>query len=98
MIIDGNDLEKESLRELLAGNTERSHALEDEFLRQAKEQPGGGCSCPTRNCRWFGKCYECVTLHRGAGDHLPYCFHGVINERLQAALELTESKVVKKFT
>ena len=97
MIIDGNELEIESLKELKAGNVEKSHALEDEFIRQAKEQPRGGCSCYMLNCRWHGKCYECVLLHRGAGDHLPNCFHSLINERLQGVLNLTESKAVKAF-
>ena len=96
MVIDGNDLEKKSLEKLKAGNVADSRAAEDEFLRQAREQPDGGCSCPKNDCRWHGKCYECVMLHRGAADHIPTCFHDIVNKRLQGALDLTESIAQKR--
>jgi hypothetical protein len=96
-MVDNNELEIESLRELKAGNVEHSHALEDEFFRRIRELPQGACSCHMLDCRWHGKCWECVQLHRGAGDHLPNCFHGIVNKRLQNVLDLTESTVKKNF-
>ena len=95
MKVDNNELEMESLRELKAGNRERSEELEDEFLRQCAMLPQGSCSCFRTDCRWHGKCWECVHLHRGGGDHIPNCFHNLVNKRLQGTLNLTESKIVK---
>lgn len=95
MKVDGNELEIESLKELRAGNEQRSRELEDEFLGLCRQMPQGSCSCYMTDCRWHGKCWECVNLHRGAQDHLPNCFHILVNKRLQGLLDLTESKVVK---
>lgn len=89
MIIDHNPNEREALRLLALGKVEQSHAIEDDFLREAFR--AGHCTCPEKGCRWHGNCRACVVLHRGADDHLPYCMHEMINRRLSSVLRLTES-------
>ena len=50
------------------------------------------CSCP-EECPHHGKCRECVLIHRGHRDHLPYCLWDMVNERLYAAGRLTEGSL-----
>lgn len=50
------------------------------------------CSCP-ESCPHHGKCWECVLIHRGHRDHLPYCFWDMINERLYNLQRLTEGSL-----
>ena len=40
-----------------------------------------------------GKCFECVVIHRGHRDHLPYCFWSMVNESLYAAQRMTEGSL-----
>ena len=51
--------------------------------------PEDHCTCPG-NCKFHGKCVECVIIHRGHSDHLPHCFRNMVNERLEGLSELSE--------
>jgi hypothetical protein len=33
---------------------------------------------------------ECVTVHRGHGDHLPHCLHNMLNRKIAQLSGLTE--------
>jgi hypothetical protein len=33
---------------------------------------------------------SCVASHRGHGDHLPHCLHGIVNKKLEAISAVTE--------
>lgn len=50
------------------------------------------CNCPN-DCPHHGKCFECVVIHRGHRDHLPYCFWSIVNESLYAAQRMTEGSL-----
>ena len=50
-----------------------------EALQEIKDSGIDYCSCPEA-CPHHGKCWECVLIHRGHRDHLPYCFWDMINE------------------
>jgi len=51
------------------------------------------CSCK-QPYKHHGKCMECVVMHRAHRGHLPYCFHSMVNERLEKLSELTEHSFV----
>ena len=50
------------------------------------------CSCP-EDCPHHGKCRECVLIHRGHRDHLPYCMWDMVNECLYPLERLTEGSM-----
>lgn len=89
MQIDNNEMEKRAMELFKQGRGQEASALQDEFLAEVKRSGADHCSCPG-NCKWHGKCVECVTLHRGHGDHLPHCFYKMVNERLEGLMGLTE--------
>ena len=79
MKIDGNDLMKQEIQASRAGNEDESWRLKQEFLKQVRDN-GDHCSCPEA-CPHHGNCFECVTLHRGHQDHLPYCMWEMVNQK-----------------
>ena len=88
MKIDGNDLMKQEIQASRAGNEYESWRLKQEFLKQVRDN-GDHCSCPEA-CPHHGNCFECVTLHRGHQDHLPYCMWEMVNQKMEAVSQLTE--------
>jgi len=99
MIIDNNPKEKEALEAFCRGETALANKLQDEFLaefRESKERKEDHCSCK-QPCKHHGKCMECVVMHRAHRGHLPYCFHSMVNERLEKLSELTEHSFVKQI-
>ena len=95
-MIDKNKKEMEVLRLCLAGENEKGMKLQEEFLKEVEETVEDHCPCQEA-CPLHGNCQACVIVHRGHADHLPFCFHGLINERLEAVASLTEHKLTKKF-
>ncbi|MDL2233914.1 DUF6485 family protein [Ruminococcaceae bacterium OttesenSCG-928-L11] len=94
MKIDNNSIELEAIAMLRQGNDERGHQLEDEFIRQFHESKRNGedhCSCQVATCKHHGHCMDCVAIHRAHRDHLPNCFHDMVNEKYRDLLALTES-------
>ena len=92
--IDDHPLEHEELRLAREGKPEESWRVKQEFLKQARQLPDH-CSCP-EDCPHHGNCYECVILHRGHRDHLPYCMWDMVNERIQKLSLLTEDSYKKE--
>lgn len=75
MIIDNNPLGMEAVKASEAGDKEKAHELEAEFIRQFQEEfaaKGSHCSCK-EPCRWHGMCRECIAIHRAEGYQLPNC-------------------------
>jgi hypothetical protein len=93
-MIDKNPREKEAMEWFTRGDFARGNAIQNEFLREVKSSGMDHCSC-TADCRHHGNCVDCVVIHRGHQDHLPNCFHEMVNERLAALAGLTEHKAFK---
>ncbi|MGI6153014.1 MAG: LPS biosynthesis protein [Christensenellaceae bacterium] len=98
MQIDGNPKEKESLVVNRSGDKKLGMKMEDEFIAEVYESIQSGedhCTCPAA-CRHHGKCLDCVAIHRGHRDHLPYCFFDMVNERLAPLSDITEGTLTEK--
>ncbi len=54
------------------------------------------CPCPKTKCEWYGKCLECVTLHRYFKDHVPNCFQQFINDKIKAVAAIAEMDATEK--
>lgn len=70
------------------------YKIKMEALQEIKDSGIDYCSCPEA-CPHHGRCWECVMIHRGHRDHLPYCFWDMVNERLYAMQRLTEGSLMK---
>lgn len=92
MIIDGNESYKHVMEVYYSGDKQKGMEMDTDFINAVNASETDHCSCP-EPCRWHGKCRECVILHRGHRDHLPYCFHSMVNERLNGLAALTEGNV-----
>jgi hypothetical protein len=88
MKIDGNEMAIRQMALEREGRKQEGFDLKMEFLRQVQES-GDHCPCPEA-CPHHGNCFECVTIHRGHRDHLPYCFWDLINEKLHPLSLMTE--------
>lgn len=88
-MVDNHELEKRAMDCFRNGDAETGHRLQKEFLDEMKGSGEDLCSCK-KNCRYHGKCLDCVMLHRGHGEHLPECFRGILNRRIEALSALTE--------
>jgi len=89
MAIDNHPMELAAMELFRKGESKRASALQDDFLAAIKASGEDHCTCPSA-CKFHGKCVECVTLHRGHGDHLPHCFREMLNKRIQSLSELSE--------
>lgn len=94
MKIDNNDLEKEAMSNFTSGDIKKAQQLQNEFLEQVKKSGKDYCSC-TGNCKYHGKCVECVIIHRGHSEHLPNCFRDMVNKRIEELSSLTEHSFKK---
>lgn len=54
------------------------------------------CTCTRTSCEWYGRCKECVALHRYHKDHVPACFQSFINEKLKAVAAIGELYATEK--
>ncbi len=89
-MIDNNPLEIEAMACFKNGEKTKAQKLQREFLEQVKNSDEDSCSCKAK-CEYHGKCFECVIIHRGHGDHLPNCFRDMVNKRIQVLSGLTEN-------
>ena len=99
MKIDANEIEQQAMEACLAGDAQRGSALQDRFLEELKESMRAGedfCPCPAE-CSLHKNCVLCVQVHRGHGNHLPYCMHRIVNERIKGLSELTEHSIVDEI-
>ena len=88
-MIDDHPLEKKAMALFKNGDHAKARQLQAKFLEEVKDSVEDHCNCPIA-CKYHGSCIECVILHRGHGDHLPHCFHRMINKRIETISELTE--------
>lgn len=98
MIIDGNPKEKKAMEEFHKGNRAEGLKIQDEFVKDLRNamKTQDHCSC-TKACKFHGKCIECVAIHRAHEDHLPNCFHNMINKKIMNLSELTEHTITEDF-
>ena len=90
-------MEKRAMALFKEGRSAEASALQDKFLEKVMGSGEDLCSCPS-NCKFHGKCVECVMVHRGHRDHLPHCFRDMVNERIEGLSELTEHSCRPKST
>ena len=98
MQIDFNPRECEAMAAFKRGEQALGEAIQAEFIAQfkaLKKEQGDHCNCPA-DCDLHGNCVICVQVHRGHGDHLPYCMQAMVNRKLAALSELTEHSIVKE--
>ncbi len=88
-MIDDHPLECKAMQLFKRGEGKKASRLQDEFLKEVMDSGEDHCSCPG-NCKFHGKCVECVIIHRGHGDHLPHCFQTMVNRRIESLSALTE--------
>ena len=88
-MIDDHPLEIEAMALFRRGKSKEASELQDRFLAEVKASKEDHCPCPSA-CKFHGKCVQCVMIHRGHGDHLPYCFRVMLNRRLEALSALSE--------
>jgi len=88
-MVDDHPLEQKAMDLFRAGEGKIATKIQDEFLAEIKESGVDHCPCPSA-CKFHGKCVECVMIHRGHGDHLPYCFRDMVNRRLMVLSGLSE--------
>ena len=91
MQIDGNKRMKKAMGHFLKGETREAFRCIDGFLARVKASGEDHCSC-TVACKYHGNCVDCVLIHRGHEDHLPACFHEMVNRSLAAVCALTETR------
>ena len=97
MKIDDHPIEIEAMAAFRRGDGAAGQKLQEKFLEEFRESQKRGenfCSCPF-GCKYRGNCVECVVVHRGHGDHLPYCMHDMLNRRLKALSELSEHTMMQ---
>lgn len=74
------------------GDNAEGRRILTQFLKDVEDSGQDHCTCK-EPCKWHGKCKECVIQHRAGNDHLPKCFHDMINERIDALSALTEHSI-----
>ena len=88
-MIDHHPTECRAMALFKQGRGAEASALQDEFLQEVMASGEDHCNCPSA-CKFHGRCVECVTIHRGHGDHLPYCFSVMVRDRVGGQSELLE--------
>lgn len=95
MIIDGNQLEKEAMRQFHLGNKEEGFRIQEEYVSMFRSEYGNKDHCPcTKSCRYHGNCKECVAIHRAHREHVPNCMRSMLNEHFLELLKLTEKSLL----
>lgn len=98
MKIDGNEKETEALKQYNEGNVKEFHRLQDEFIKELREEYKDKDHCPcTSSCKYHGKCMECVAIHRAHLDHIPVCLRPLLNAKLKILSELTEHSIIDEL-
>ncbi|NCO41285.1 MAG: LPS biosynthesis protein [Armatimonadetes bacterium CG_4_10_14_3_um_filter_66_18] len=88
-MIDSHPREVEAMALFKEGRGGEARRLQEAFLEEVLTSGEDLCSCPS-DCKYPGKCVECVLVHRGHADHLPHCFRAMVNKRLAELSGLTE--------
>ena len=48
------------------------------------------CTCQNTYCEWYGKCRECIAMHRHYGKHVPACMQFILRDKIKALAETAE--------
>jgi len=99
MKIDNHPIEMEAMAAFRRGNGDEGNKLQDKFLEDFHESIKRGedyCPCMAV-CKHHGCCMNCVAIHRGHDDHLPYCMQAMLNRRLEKLSELSEHTVLEQM-
>ena len=98
MIIDGNELEKEAMRQFHLGNRPEGLRIQEEFASAFRTEYADKDHCPCKKvCRYHGNCKECVAIHRAHQEHVPNCFRPMINAKIKVLSELTEHTLANEI-
>lgn len=89
MTIDDHPKEIEAMKLFRQGKFAEASMLQDEFLADIRQSGIDHCTCPAE-CKFHGKCVQCVAIHRGHGDHLPHCMQNMVNRKIEQLSGLTE--------
>lgn len=89
VMVDNHELEMKAMELFKSGDARSARQLQEAFLEEIMNSGEDLCSCPG-NCRYHGKCVECVMIHRGHSDHVPHCFRNMVNKRIEGLSGLTE--------
>lgn len=98
MKIDNHPVECKAMELFLRGERIEGEAFQDNFVAELKEAISCGeqhCTCPKLSCKYHGNCLVCVAIHRGHGNHLPFCLQDMLNKRIHELSQLTEHSVLK---
>ena len=93
--IDFNPLECRAMDAFLKGNPADGSSIQKEFIEYVKSEVKAGkdyCSCQA-DCDLHGNCFVCVQVHRGHGNHLPFCMQAMLNKKLVSLSELSEHTI-----
>ena len=93
MTVDDNPMEIRAMELFKQGESARASKLQDEFHAEIRQSGLDHCNCPAA-CKFHGQCVECVTVHRGHGDHLPHCLQNMVNRKFAQLSGLTEHSFV----
>ena len=66
---------------------DEQYVIKMDALKEIADSGIDYCSCPSA-CPHHGKCWECVLIHRGHRDHLPYCFWDMVNEKIHEDISM----------
>lgn len=91
MKIEGNEIEKEAMRQFHLGNRQEGLRIQEEFAAKFREEYREKDHCPCQKaCRYHGNCKECVAIHRAHQEHVPNCMRPMLNNKIRQLSELTE--------
>lgn len=79
-MVDNHELERRAMELFKRGDAAAARRLQEQFLQEVMASGEDLCSCPAE-CDYHGRCFECVMIHRGHGDHLPYCLQDIVSEK-----------------
>ena len=94
--IDANPKMIECNQAYRDGNITEGRRLIKEFVQEVEESGQDHCNCK-EPCIIHGKCKECVLVHRGGMDHLPYCFRDLVNDRIEKLSAITEHSIKERI-
>ena len=89
MTVDDHPMEVKAMELFRQGESKRASELQDEFLAEITRSGLDHCNCPA-TCKFHGKMRRVCGHSRGHGDHLPHCFHNMVNRRIEQLSGLSE--------
>lgn len=94
MRIDGHPAPNKALKVARAGNAKEAQRIQKAWVDEIAASGKDHCPCKVA-CIHHGNCFECVQIHRGHRDHLPFCMWDMVNERIEKLSCLTEGSFLQ---